>query len=58
MVWSFKFQLVTRNSLTMFMDLQEVTAVEFDGDADYLMAVGSSAGMDSKHFILCVLISA
>ena len=26
------------------MGLQEVTAVEFDGDGDYLMAVGSSAG--------------
>ncbi|KAI8559179.1 hypothetical protein RHMOL_Rhmol04G0153000 [Rhododendron molle] len=41
---SFRFQLVIRNALTMPTDLQEVTAVEFDGEGGYLMAVGSSAG--------------
>ena len=67
MVGSFKFQLVTSNSLTTFMGLQEVTAVEFDGDGDYLMAVGSSAGKVwfkqiiwqwIVNILFCVLISA
>lgn len=33
-----------RSALKMPTDSQEVTAIEFDGEGGYLMAVGSSAG--------------